>query len=134
VTTSSPPERLLTVADLDSRGEWLVVDVGPALERAYREVTGWTGEEAPDGLASVVARRAYTRGLAMPPGGVLREIRQSRLGPPPSDGRYRVKVAAAVVGERSGRRRVEVDTDVATAGGQPVAQVEFTLDWPAGAA
>lgn len=108
MTTSSPPERLLTVADLDSRGEWLVVDVGPALERAYREVTGWTGEEAPDGLASVVARRAYTRGLAMPPGGVLREIRQSRLGPPPSD--------------------------VATAGGQPVAQVEFTLDWPAGAA
>ncbi|KQX62815.1 hypothetical protein [Angustibacter sp. Root456] len=133
MTASSPPDRLLTVADLDSHGEWLVVDAGPSLERAYREVTGWAGEQAPAGLASVVARRAYTRGLAMPPGGVLREIRQTLLGPPPSDGRYRVQVAAAVVGERSGRRRVEVDAEVASAVGDPVAQVGFSLDWPAGA-
>jgi hypothetical protein len=126
--------RALRVADLDSHGEWLPVAVGPELEQAYREVTGWRQVEPPCGLAAVVARRAYTRGRPMPPGGVLRETSQTNLGPPPAHGRYQVRVSADIAGERSGRRRVNVGADVRTADGEPVARVGFVLDWPAGAA
>jgi hypothetical protein len=38
-----------------------------------------------------------------------------------------------VLGERSGRRRVAVVTDLRDAAGTSVASVRFLLDWPAGA-
>jgi hypothetical protein len=124
---------VLRVADLDTRGEWIGVDVGSDLARAYRAVTGWSGEDVPAGLASVVGRLAYTSGRVMPPGGVLREISQVTYGPVPADGRWQARVSSAVLGERSGRRRVAVVTDLRDTGGANVASVRFLLDWPAGA-
>ena len=71
---------VLRIEDLDTAGQWLHFDVGPHLERSYRQATGWSGAEAL-GLAAVVGRLAYTRGRTMPPGGVLREIALTTLGP-----------------------------------------------------
>jgi len=73
---------VLRIEDLDTAGQWLHFDVGPHLERSYRQATGWSGAEAL-GLAAVVGRLAYTRGRTMPPGGVLREIALTTLGPAP---------------------------------------------------
>ena len=123
----------LRIADLDTRGEWVGIDVSPDLERAYRQVTGWSGEAPPAGLASVVSRLAYTGGRVMPPGGVLREISQVTYGDVPADGRWQARVSSAVLGEGSGRRRVAVVTDLRDAGGADVASVRFLLDWPTGA-
>jgi hypothetical protein len=123
----------LRVADLDTRGEWIGVDVGADLVQAYRAVTGWYGQAPPAGLASVVGRLAYTNGQVMPSGGVLREISQMTYGPVPADGRWQARVSCAVLGERSGRRRVAVVTDLRDAAGESVASVRFLLDWPAGA-
>jgi hypothetical protein len=126
---------VLRLADLDTDGRWGEVAAGPDLEQRYRAVTGWRGATAPVGLASVIGRLAYTRGRPMPPGGVLREIGQRTVGTPPADGRWQARVAHTVLGERSGRRRVAVTTDLrCTATGRDVATVRFVLDWPAGAA
>lgn len=124
---------VLRVADLDTHGEWVPLDVGPALLPAYCAVTGWSGDETPAGLASVVGRLAYTRGRPMPPGGVLREISQTTRGKVPADGRWQARIESTVVGERAGRRRVAIVTDLRDADATPVASVQFLLDWPAGA-
>jgi hypothetical protein len=124
----------LRVADLDTHGEWIDVDVGADLALAYRAVTGWSGEQPPSGLASVVGRLAYTNGRVMPPGGVLREISQTTYRPVPADNRWQARVSSTVLGERSGCRRVAVVTDLCDGGGSSVASVRFLLDWPAGAA
>lgn len=122
----------LRIADLDTGGAWLDLDVGTELERAYRDVTGWHGDAVPPGLASVVARLAYTRGRVMPPGGVLRELSQTTRGTPPRDGRWQARVSSTVLGRRPGRRRVQVVTDLRRADGADVASVRFLLDWPEG--
>lgn len=141
----------LRIADLDTHGSWVDVAVPDTVERDYRAVTGFSGRQPPAGLASVVARLAYTRGRPMPPGGVLREISQRSAGPPPADGRWQARISSALLGERSGRRRVAVIVALRGApGGAPsraasaatgpadahalVASVRFLLDWPAGAA
>ncbi|MEV0069176.1 MULTISPECIES: hypothetical protein [unclassified Amycolatopsis] len=125
---------LLCVGDLDTHGEWLGLDVGAELLPAYCAVTGWSGDDPPAGLASVVGRLAYTRGRDMPPGGVLREISQTTQGAVPADGRWQARISSTVLGERSGRRRLAIVTDLRSAIGEPVASVRFVVDWPAGAA
>jgi hypothetical protein len=122
----------LRVADLGTGGNWIDIDVNANLEEAYRAVTGWLGPEIPIGLASVVGRLAYTRGRIMPPGGVLREISQTTYSPLPADGPWQARVCSAVLGERTGRRLVEITTDLRR-DGAPVASVRFLLDWPVGA-
>jgi len=37
---------VLRIEDLDTAGQWLHFDVGPHLERSYRQATGWSGAEA----------------------------------------------------------------------------------------
>jgi len=124
----------VTVADLSTQGQWQRFDAPPDLEPGYRAVTGLTGDAPPRGLASVVGRLAYTRGRDMPPGGVLRELSLRTLGPPPADGSYDVRVAANVLGERAGRKRVRVVVSLRRAAdGGDVADAGYLLDWPAGA-
>lgn len=123
---------VLRVADLDTAGRWIDVPAEPGLERRYRAVTGYTGAAPPAGLASVVARLAYTGGRVMPPGGVLREIAQITCADLPGAGAWQARVASTVDEGRSGRRRVTVTTEVRR-GGVDVAAVRFVLDWPAGA-
>lgn len=122
---------VLQVEDLDTAGRWLPCETPPGLEVAYREATGWQGQDPPRGLAAVVGRLAYTAGRPMPPGGVLVEMSLANQGPLPQDGRYEVRVAHEVLGERDGRRRVRVTTSLRRPDGQPVAEAGFLLDWPA---
>ena len=121
---------VLRIEDLDTAGQWLHFDVGPHLERSYRQVTGWSGAERPWGLAAAVGRLAYTRGRTMPPGGVLREITLTTLGPAPANGRYLIRVDSDVRGEQARRRRVHVVTGLRQRDGAGVAEVGFVLDWP----
>lgn len=122
----------LRIEDLDSGG-WQPFTAPDDLEPAYRACTGWAGAETPRGLAAVVGRLAYTAGRPMPPGGVLLEMTQRDRGRLPDDGRYVVRVSSEVLGERAGRRRVRITTELALPGGDPVADVTFLLDWPAAA-
>lgn len=123
---------ILQTADLDTNGGWTEVEVDANLERDYRSVTSFSGADVPFGLASVVGRLAYTKGRVMPPGGVLREISQTNHGPIPADGAWRARVSSTVVGERAGRRRIAVLTELRR-GDANVASVRFLLDWPVGA-
>lgn len=123
----------LRIEHLDTEG-WRPYQAPRDLEAAYRASTGWTGADRPRGLAAVVARLAYTAGRSMPPGGVLVEMTQRDLGPLPADGEYAVQVSSEILGERAGRRRVRVATSLRGAGGVPVADVDFLLDWPVEAA
>lgn len=123
---------VLRVADLATGGRWIDVATRPDLEQRYREVTGYSGAAPPAGLASVVARLAYTGGRVMPPGGVLRKITQSSRGPLPVTGAWQARIASTVDEVRPGRRRVTVTTEIRR-GGAEVAAVRFVLDWPVGA-
>lgn len=117
--------------DVDSGGQWRPFTAPPALERDYRAVTGWSRAEVPRGLAAAVGRLAYTAGRPMPPGGVLLEMSLRSHGPLPEDGRYEVRTASELVGERDGRRRVRVTASLRRPDGAPVADAGFLLDWPA---
>jgi hypothetical protein len=112
---------VLRIEDLDTAGQWLHSDVGPHLERSYRQATGWSGAEAL-GLAAVVGRLAYTRGRTMPPGGDPRACT--------SNGCYLIRVDSDVRGEQARRRRVHVVTGLRQRDGAAVAEVGFVLDWP----
>lgn len=119
----------LRLEDLDSGGWWAFT--APArLEPDYRAVTGWSGDEVPQGLAAVIGRLAYTAGRPMPPGGVLVEMSLHPQGPLPRDGRYEVRTSYDVLGERKGRTRVLVTASLRRPDGTPVAKTGFVLDWP----
>lgn len=120
----------LRLEDLDTAGGWVTFRAPERLERAYRAATGWTGSEAPRGLASVVGRLAYTAGRPMPPGGILVEMRLQSRGEPPADGTYEARIGHRVLGERDGRRRVWVAVELRRPDGARVADVAYLLDWP----
>jgi hypothetical protein len=120
----------LRLEDLDTADGWVTFHAPEDLERAYREATGWTGSQAPRGLASVIGRLAYTAGRPMPPGGILVEMRLLTRGGLPVDGIYEVRIGHQVLGERAGRRRVWVVVELRRTDGAPVADAGYLLDWP----
>lgn len=122
--------QVLELSDLATNGAWEQLHVDEQTHLGYRRLTGWDGSDMPAGLGIVAARRAFTRGRPLPPGGVLLGIELDSRSAPPEDGEYEFQVDTGVRKDSSGRTLVRVCTRLRRAGGDDVADVTFVLRWP----
>lgn len=119
------------MAELSTHGSWRAAPrAAPDLDE-YRRLAA-TSAPMPAGAAIVAARRAFTRGEPLPPGGILLGIDVELGGWEPSgDTEYRCDVV-----ERAGSGgRVDVRVSVelrSRAGEQHPSVVAFALRWPSG--
>jgi len=120
---------VLRIEDLDTAGQWLHFDVGPHLERSYRQATGWSGAEA----LGAGRRRRATRLHEESHHATRWRAARDRPDHPracTSNGCYLIRVDSDVRGEQARRRRVHVVTGLRQRDGAAVAEVGFVLDWP----
>jgi hypothetical protein len=122
-----------SMAELSTHGSWRAAPSAVPDVDEYRRLTGATAP-MPAGATIVAARRAFTRGEPLPPGGVLLGIDVELGGWEPSaDTEYRCDV---VERERTGGRidvLVSVELRSRAAEHHPSA-VSFSLRWPSGVA
>lgn len=126
----TPSGQILMLSDLATDGTWQELHLEQHDHHEYRRLTGWDGPEMPAGLAIVAARRAFTQGRPLPPGGVLLGIELDSRSAPPEDGEYEFQVATDMREDSSGRMLVRVCTRLRRPGGGDVADVAFVLRWP----
>lgn len=119
-----------SVDDLGSGGEWVEYDVTPEEVDAFRALLGGGEGEVPQGMLAVVARLAYLAGHRSPPGGVLARLEWRSFHEPPADGRLMARSEVVEDEWRRGRRRVQVDVDLADREAGAVARLTWHLVWP----
>ena len=124
------PAPVLALSELTAQHDWEPLRLPAHVHDDYRELTGWDRPELPAGLGVVVARRAFTRGRPLPPGGVLLGIEFDNHGVPPADGAYEFKVSTDVSRDSAGRTLARVSTRLRRPRGERVADVTFVLRWP----
>jgi hypothetical protein len=124
------PAQALALSDLATAGAWEQLHLEEEANLGYRRLTGWDGPEMPAGLGIVAARRAFTRGRRLPPGGVLLGIELDSRSAPPEDGEYEFQVDAGVRKDSAGHTLVRVCTRLRRPGGGDIADVTFLLRWP----
>lgn len=117
---------------ISTHGEWLPTSMPGLSIDAYRELTG-SHARWPAGLAIVAARRAFTRDLPLPPGGVLLSI-DLRYG-----GRWffteemQFQCDAEERLDSHGRCIVRVNVHLRSGvTAEVLAEVSFTVRWPEG--
>lgn len=115
---------------ISTHGDWLPTSMPGLSVDAYRDLAG-SRARWPAGLAIVVARRAFTRDLPLPPGGVLLSI-DLRFGRRWSfDEEMQFQCDAEERLDRQGRcivrANVHLRSGVTT---EALAKVSFTLRWP----
>lgn len=120
----------LQIADLSTANQWIVFDIDSDLEVRYRGVTGWDGDYSAAGMSIVAARRAFTRGRRLPPGGVLLGIELDSLDTLPADGHCEFRVETDVTQHRSGFLFVQIVTTLRVPNGKEFAEVVYLIRWP----
>lgn len=122
---------------ISTNDQWIATGVGVMPLSTYRELAASRARK-PHGLAVVAARRAFTRDLPLPPGGVLLGIdaivgEDWRLD---ESSYFRCSVAERR--DSKGRLVLTINTElrpsVGAAGAAEVANVRFALLWPEKAA
>ena len=127
MTTVSTP---LRIDELTTHDRWLKLVPDPDIENRYRDVTGWGGSAVPTGMSIILARLAFTRGRALPPGGVLLGIELDAHACPPADGRCEFRVTTDVTLRRSGHRFVKIVTSLRRPAKSEFAEVAYLIRWP----
>lgn len=120
----------LHIADLSTANQWIGFDIDSDLDMRYRGVTGWDGDDSAAGMSIVAARRAFTRGRPLPPGGVLLGIELDSHDTLPADGHCEFRVETDVTRHRSGFPFVQIVTTLRVPDGKEFAEVVYVIRWP----
>lgn len=121
---------VLTLAEVGTGGAWASAQIDPGLIPTYETLLGTSRGDVPAGVVVVWARRAFSRGRPLPPGGVLLGI-DVELGdgalPLGPDG---FMVQVDVRRRDRGRPVVTIRVALRTNAHEPFARVSFVLLWP----
>lgn len=122
-------QQALSREELSTQGAWIAVPVGSQEIERYRQLTS-ARAELPAGLAVAIARRAFSRGRPLPPGGVMLGV-DAALGEWDAGRGAEFRCGTRERADSAGRAIVTIDVELrsAAAGARPTT-VSFAIRWP----
>ncbi len=126
---------IATVKDLGTHGEWTEQNLTEEDVAGFRSIVGCDAgsKNAPQGIVPTLARSSYLNVHRAPPGGVLARLRWTNFSAFPPSGAIKTRSAVVADYEKRGRRRVEINVELAHPDGRLIATTVWELVWPEGA-
>lgn len=117
--------------DIPTGERWAPVELDGSWARdSYRSLLGGQPDMMPPGLVVPIARRAFSRGRALPPGGVLLGIDVAPVASLGSPLGLEYRATTSQRHDRHGRLLLTVAVELRAAGQDSVSTVCFMLRWP----